>query len=108
VRVPVEKPPYGKRTDARIQQHVLDLPGPREAVARCEVLDVNGGLVRKAELPQGDLEGAPLSVVRIEIDGNKNEVLLVRSELAVIEDLVVPRVVEVEILKLLQRRVLAA
>src|SRR5687767_9010774 len=86
---------------------MLDLAGPREPIAGHEILDIDGSRIGEPELPKGHLKVASLGVVRVEIDRDQHEVLLVRGKLAVIENLVVPGVVEIQVLELLQRRVLA-
>ena len=43
-----------------------------------QVLDVDGAVVRQTELPKRHLEGGFLHVVRIEVDGDQDQVLAVR------------------------------
>jgi hypothetical protein len=65
-------------------------------------------VVGKGELPERNLEVGDLRVVRVEGDGKQQEVRAVRRVAAVVEDRVVPRVVEGEAGEALQRRVVLA
>ena len=70
--------------------------------------DLDRRVVGQAELPERHLEVGALRVVRVEVDGEEQEVVGRRRRLAVVEDAVVPGVVEGEVGEGLQRRVLAA
>ena len=81
---------------------MLHLAGPREALAGHHVLDLDRGFIVEAEFPQRHFEVSALRVVRIEIDGEQEEVAEVVRGFAVIEDVVVPGVVELDVGELLQ------
>ena len=78
----------------RVEQHVLHLSGPGEAVAGDHILDLDRGIIVETELPQRHLEVGALRVVRIEVDGKEQEVAEIVRRLAVVENVVVPGVVE--------------
>jgi hypothetical protein len=86
---------------------VLDLAVPDAADAVHQVLDADRGIVRQAELPERHLEMAAVGMVRIEIDGEQQEVVELCRHLAVVEDVVVAGVVGLEVPELPQRRMLA-
>ena len=88
------EPPDGVGVVLRVEPDALDLPVPGEAVAADQILGLDRRLVGQAELPERHLEVGALAVVRVEVDREEDEVLPVRRHLAVVEDVVVPGVVE--------------
>ena len=73
-----------------------------------QVFTLQVGIVRQAQLPQRQLEVRFLGVMRIDADGDQDEVAQIGRSLAEVEDVVVPRGVGLEAQMGLQRRVLAA
>ncbi|MOA16827.1 hypothetical protein D3C78_1370580 [compost metagenome] len=66
------------------------------------------GVVIQAQLPQRQFEMRFLGVVRVEADGNQDEVVACGGALAEVQDVVVPGVVEGHAQVRLQRRVVSA
>ena len=73
-----------------------------------QVFALGLGIVGQAHLPQRQFKVGFLDVVRVEIDGDQNEIAAVFAALAEIQNVVVPGVVELEPQVRVQRRVLAA
>src|SRR5690606_19058093 len=68
------------------QTHPLDLAVPGPAFAVHQVLAVQAGLVRQAELPERQLEVRLLGVERVQADGHENEIGQVLGALAEVQD----------------------
>ena len=81
---------------------------PGELASIDHVGDPDRAIVGQSELPHRHLEVTALRRVRIEIDEEQQEGGAILRPLAVIEDLVVPEIVEGEAAEILQRRLLAA
>ena len=92
----------------RRQPDVLHLALPCEGRTGYEIDRVDAGAVPQTELPERHLEVGSLRVAGIEVDGDQDEVAPVVGELAVVENVVVPRIVEAQIRELAQGSVLAA
>src|SRR5438046_10585058 len=88
----------------RGQPHVMDLAGPCEATTDDEVLGFDGRVIGQAEFPERDFKMRALGRLRIEVDRKEQEIAPVRCALAVIEDIVVPGVVERDVVEDLQSR----
>ena len=83
---------------------MLDFAGPREAALGDKVLRFDGGVVTQTEFPERDFEMGALGRMRVEVHRKEQEVAPIRRALAVIEDIVVPGVVEGNVVKYLERR----
>src|SRR5690606_11042008 len=88
--------PDAERQPPGFDAHPLALAVPGPALAGHQVLTVQGGFVRQAELPQRNLELALLGMERVQADGHQHEFGQVLGVLAEVEDVVVPHVVGLE------------
>ncbi len=66
------------------------------------------GVIRQAHFPQRQLEIRFLCIERVQVDGHQNEVVAIRRALAEVQNIVVPRGVQLQPQVRLQRWVLPA
>ena len=92
----------------RIEPDPVHLSVPGEAIAVQQVLDFYRSVVRQSEFPERHLEVRFVRVVGIKIDVEEQIVLRLPVALSVIEDVVVPSVVEAQGLEAPQCRLLPA
>src|ERR1700757_3127631 len=81
----------------RIERHLLDFSSPSEVHAGGKILDPDRCRIGQPEFPQRHLEVRDLGVMWVEIYGDEQEVGKVGSGLAIIDDVVIPGVVESQI-----------
>src|SRR5690606_7039030 len=96
------------RTLVRIEVQALELAVPGKMIAVNQVLHLDGGIVRQAELPKRYFEIEFLRIGGIKQDMEQQEAAGCGILLGVVENSVVPGVVELQRRKIPERWMLAA